>query len=286
MLTLLLKPTERLLNDLYYRLRYFLGGLMDTRPWGSYSVSDYTLEQWHNACLIHHHDGALTTKTQCKLPIKTPDGAVNQNAIFAAAAALSGARTPIDASPEEKAKAARVLVRQYREMDKEPPTSLLKLSGAEAVHTSTPDDILENFIEHYGVKGMQWGVRKPRKTGKQWNEQKKTWNQRRKEKDAQIKRSREKADAIVKKNGRISVNNPDAIMARKMTSGEKATIALMGVIGGSAGVMLRNSRSYYPSRDKFAPKNSQGVYNITSLPKDRTWNRKQRSRTSRDIVRR
>jgi hypothetical protein len=126
---------------------------MDTKPWGSYTAADYTIEQWHAACLIHQHDGPPQAKSDCKLPIKTPSGAVNKNAIFAAAAALSGARTPINASADEKKKAARTLIRYYKELDKTPPESLLTLS-----HT----DISDTTLEHFGVKGMKWGVRKDR----------------------------------------------------------------------------------------------------------------------------
>lgn len=123
---------------------------MDTKPWASYTESDYTLEQWHRACLIHKHDGPPTSKSQCKLPIRSPSGTVNKNGVFAAAAALAGARTPIKASSEQKAKAARALVRLYSEMDKQPPASLTKFAHF--------DEMEELF--HYGVKGMKWGVRR------------------------------------------------------------------------------------------------------------------------------
>lgn len=123
---------------------------VSTKPWSNYSESDYTLEQWYNACLIRPPKSELTSKSQCKLPIKTPNGVVNRNGVFAAAAALAGARSPINASSEEKAKAARALVRHYREMDKEPPASLLKFS-----HSDISDELI-----HYGVKGMKWGVRR------------------------------------------------------------------------------------------------------------------------------
>lgn len=120
---------------------------LSEKPWSMYTASDYSIEQWHAACLIHQHEGPPTSKGQCKLPIKTPNGAVNKNGVFAAAAALAGARGGVHASSEQKAAAARVLVRYYRQMDKEPPASLMKHS-----------DVSE-FIEHYGVKGMHWGIR-------------------------------------------------------------------------------------------------------------------------------
>ena len=142
----------------------FIGGFlhMSTKPWGDYSESDYTLEQWHRACLIHQHSGQPTSKSQCKLPIRTPSGAVNKNAIFAATAALAGARTPINADAVQKERAARTLLRHYREMNQKPPESLLKLAGAEhggvVLPTNENPDISE--LAHYGVKGMRWGVRR------------------------------------------------------------------------------------------------------------------------------
>lgn len=117
-------------------------------PWGSYTKADYSIEQWHNACLIHQHDGPPTSKEQCKLPVKTPNGATNRNGVYAAAAALAGARGGVNASSDEKSSAAKALVRMYKMMDAEPPPSLMTHSND------------EESLEHYGTKGMRWGVRK------------------------------------------------------------------------------------------------------------------------------
>lgn len=127
----------------------FIQHLSD-QPWSNYTAADYSIEQWHSACLIHQHDGPPTSKDQCKLPVKTPSGTVNRNGVHAAAAALAGARGGVHASSEEKDKAAAALVRYYHQMDEEPPPSLLK------------HDDVENFIEHFGIKGMRWGVRRSR----------------------------------------------------------------------------------------------------------------------------
>lgn len=120
------------------------------KPWGEISEADYTLEQWHNACLIHLHDGPPTSKSQCKLPVKTPNGALNRNGVHAAVAALAGARSPLKAPPEQKAKAAAALRRYYSQLDEKPPESLME-------HT---DLLIDNILEHVGVKGMKWGIRK------------------------------------------------------------------------------------------------------------------------------
>lgn len=119
------------------------------KPWGEISEADYTLGQWHNACLIHLHIGPPTSKSQCKLPVKTPNGALNRNGVHAAVAALAGARATLKAPPTQKAKAAGALRRYYSELNEKPPESLMK-------HTDSVEDILE----HVGVKGMKWGIRK------------------------------------------------------------------------------------------------------------------------------
>jgi hypothetical protein len=128
---------------------------LSEKPWSDYTAADYSIEQWHAACLIHQHEGPPTSKNQCKLPVKTPSGAVNRNGVHAAAAALAGARGGVNASSSEKSSAAKALIRYYHQMDEKPPPSLLKHSN------------IEDVIEHYGKKGMKWGVRSARtKTNK------------------------------------------------------------------------------------------------------------------------
>jgi hypothetical protein len=123
---------------------------LSEQPWSNYTAADYSIEQWHSACLIHLHDGPPTSKSQCKLPVKTPGGVVNKNGVHAAAAALAGARGGVHASSEQKASAARALRGYYNQMNEKPPPSLMKHSD------------IDEFIEHYGKKGMRWGVRNAR----------------------------------------------------------------------------------------------------------------------------
>jgi len=99
------------------------------KPWSQFSQSDYTLEQWHRACLIHLHEGRPTAKSQCKLPVREPEGTYNRNGIHAAAAVLAGARGGVDAPREKKRAAARKLVSLYREMGDTPPDSLKRLAS-------------------------------------------------------------------------------------------------------------------------------------------------------------
>lgn len=132
------------------------------KPWSSIKESDYSLEQWHSACLIHQHTGTTPgSKDECKLPVKTPDGVLNRNGVHAAAAALSGARSSLQASTEQKGEAARKLAAMYTKLDEEPPESIIKMKHSyldEAFNADVMD--IKEFLEHHGVKGMKWGVRK------------------------------------------------------------------------------------------------------------------------------
>lgn len=118
------------------------------KPWSDYTSADYSIEQWHNACLIHQHDGSPTSKSQCKLPIKTPNGILNRNGVHAAAAALAGARGGVNASPEEKASAVKQLRAAYSKLGEKPPPSMMQ------------SEKVQDFLAHWGVKGMHWGIRR------------------------------------------------------------------------------------------------------------------------------
>lgn len=128
---------------------------LSEKPWSAYTEADYTLAEWHNACLIHQHTGQPTSKAQCKLPVKTPAGALNRNGCIAAAGALAGARSPLNASAEEKRKAARTLITYYGQFDMKPTPMMRSLAHFD----------LSNFLIHYGIKGMHWGVRRVNPSG-------------------------------------------------------------------------------------------------------------------------
>jgi len=104
---------------------------ISNKPWGRISESDYKdAAAFCKACLIDLNEpGEEKTKANCKLPVYEPGGALNRNAVHAAAAALAGARGGVQAPPEEKRKAARKLIRLYRELDEEPPESLRRIAG-------------------------------------------------------------------------------------------------------------------------------------------------------------
>lgn len=115
------------------------------KPWSAYKESDYTLEQWDAACLIHQHSGPPTAKSQCKLPVKTPDGTLSRAGVHAAAGALAGARGGVDATSAEKASAARALIRCYGQLGEQAPPSMSAM-----MHVSP---LVGNFLAHINLPG-------------------------------------------------------------------------------------------------------------------------------------
>ena len=118
---------------------------VDEPPWGSISQADYTPEQWRRACLIDTGTGAADSKARYKLPVKTPGGAVHRGGAHAAASVLGGGRGGVSATAEQKARAARALVRIYRsDLDEEPPSSLMRMAGMMSAEAD-PDHPLLSF---------------------------------------------------------------------------------------------------------------------------------------------
>jgi len=104
---------------------------VSNKPWGNVSESDYRdAAAFCRACLIDlNRSGEEKTKAKCKLPVREPSGALNRNAVHAAAAALAGARGGVAAPPDAKRAAARRLLRLYGELGDEPPESLRRMAG-------------------------------------------------------------------------------------------------------------------------------------------------------------
>lgn len=119
---------------------------LSTKPWSDFTAADYTLEQWHKACLIHDHTGTPDSKSQCKLPIREPSGVINRNGLFAAAGALAGARTEMKATADQKNTAAEELLRIYKQIGQTPPHSLY-IKHAD----------LEDFLNQHGIEKMSLG---------------------------------------------------------------------------------------------------------------------------------
>lgn len=103
-------------------------------PWSQFSAADYTVAQWHDACLIHNHaPGKPDIKDNDKLPIREPNGVLNRNAVHAAASVLAGGRGGIDASATQKQIAAQQLLAAYKTMGEDAPDSLTSLAGSKAL---------------------------------------------------------------------------------------------------------------------------------------------------------
>jgi HK97 family phage prohead protease len=99
------------------------------RPWDG-SAARFTPEQYRRSCLIDTGQGEVDSKARYKLPVKEPNGDLNRNALGPAAGALAGARTAMTGvSDEQKARAARALMRLYGETDMDPPESLRRMAG-------------------------------------------------------------------------------------------------------------------------------------------------------------
>lgn len=129
-----------------------MGEIISTKPWGNFTRAMYSLEQLRAATLIHPPQ-PTNRKEDYKLRVREPSGALNRNAIFAAASVLAGGRGGVDATSEQKASAATKLISLYGIIKHSPPPSLKAMA-----HTDSPNDALA----HFGVKGMRWGVHRSR----------------------------------------------------------------------------------------------------------------------------
>lgn len=96
------------------------------KPWSTFSESDYpTAEDYCRASLVDlNPSGQRKTKDQCHLPVREPKGGpLNRNGVHAAAGRLNQTSIP----PAERARAARQLLRLYREIGDQPPASLVRM---------------------------------------------------------------------------------------------------------------------------------------------------------------
>lgn len=105
------------------------------RPWSNYTEADYpTAAAFCAASLIDlNPSGEDKSKANCKLPVKEPNGALNRQAVHAAAAVLAGGRGGVNAPAAAKADAARKLLGYYGQLKEEPPDSLVNAAGSAAI---------------------------------------------------------------------------------------------------------------------------------------------------------
>ena len=102
----------------------------ERRPWST-PKSDLSAEEYCSVCLIDMNPpGKKKVKGLCKLPVKRAPGApYNINGMRAAAAALLGARGGVQAPTSFKRKAARKLIRLFREAGIPYPERLKRVAG-------------------------------------------------------------------------------------------------------------------------------------------------------------
>ncbi len=106
------------------------------KPWSGFSESDYTPEQFANACIIDlNPSGKTPVKDLCYLPYKEPDGTPNVNGLMAAAGGrgLLRIKKPDSLSAEqwatEKRKAARKIIALYKQVGRVAPESIYRVAG-------------------------------------------------------------------------------------------------------------------------------------------------------------
>lgn len=98
------------------------------KPWDA-TITRFEDSEFQRSCLIDR-GGDLPVKERCSLPILEPNGDVNTNALVAASQVLSGARGGLKhVSLEQKAAAARKLIRYLAQTDLEPSPSLRKVAS-------------------------------------------------------------------------------------------------------------------------------------------------------------
>ena len=132
------------------------------KPWSDFKESDYSVEQWHRACLIHLHDGAATNKSDCKLPVREPSGTVNCNGVKAAWSALRGGRGGVDAPAGQKASATSALRGLYKQCGLDPAEGMALMDRfgygpGRVTHPVDTERLMRYWAEGKGAAKIRWG---------------------------------------------------------------------------------------------------------------------------------
>jgi 2'-5' RNA ligase len=131
--------------------------------WSNFADSDFDDDQWKSSCILDRGEDYTTAKQRYAIPVREPNGTVNRKAVSRAAAILSSkggfgyARgNKINATHEQLVVARTKLISLY--------TNTLEEDVPEGL-THSADLGADFVLEHYGVKGMRWGVRKEEDSG-------------------------------------------------------------------------------------------------------------------------
>jgi len=119
------EPEPSRADELLTRIGYepIVSRAVVNRPWDG-SASRFEDDEYERSCVVCRA-GDEPPKTRCSLPVLEPNGDLNVNGMHAAASRLS--QTGL--SSQEKAQAARKLVRYYRQAGETPPPALLATAG-------------------------------------------------------------------------------------------------------------------------------------------------------------
>lgn len=113
------------------------------KPWSGNASRYSSTEAYCKACLIDENDGAPKTQSKCHLPVYEPSGALNRNAVHAAAARIN----QTSASGEAKAKAKSKLRSLYGQLGEEPPDVLKETVVAALFSVPVGIDTPEEDVE-------------------------------------------------------------------------------------------------------------------------------------------
>lgn len=101
-----------------------------SKPWDGSASRWPDAKSFAQSCLINMNTGPASDwiKGKCALPVREPDGAINVNAVHAAAAALAGGRGGVNAPAPAKKAAARKLVSIYAQLKQDVPPSIKNMA--------------------------------------------------------------------------------------------------------------------------------------------------------------
>lgn len=143
---------------------------IDEGKWDG-SPSSYTDQQWYNATLIHLGTGdERLVKSNNKLPILTPSGALSRAGVHAAASRVG----QVDAPPAKIATAKAGLRAAYKELGEDPPDSIKASAQAEEfkdlapgrtedgpgwlTHPVDTDRLRDYWVHGEGAAKIGWGI--------------------------------------------------------------------------------------------------------------------------------
>jgi hypothetical protein len=128
------------------------------KPWDG-SASRFTPEQWKRSCILHLSDSL--DKSDHKLPIREPGGAISRAGVHAAAGRIS----QVDAPPEKISAAKSALRGAYKSIGEDPPESLTAAGPVKTedgpgwlTHPIDTDRLRDYWTHGKGAAKIGWGV--------------------------------------------------------------------------------------------------------------------------------